>query len=231
LLYLPGLGAALMLAGVLNGAHRHEFARLKPSRSDEGVSSPEPPAPSPGASSPEPRVPSSGIVLAVMACAACAAWSWSLSGRWALAGTISDGTLAALKQAVDREPGDRIYLAAVPDSVGGAYLLRNGVREALQTAGAVRPERVAVLAWYFLDPARPDVCPVRLAPAAVGALLLESLTSMPQVIAGTPDGAYLVEYEAAASLDRLGRRSAVIIRPREPGAAWLVKPSAVETRR
>jgi hypothetical protein len=125
------------------------------------------------------------------------------------------------------EPAGRIYLAAVPESIGGAYMLRNGIREALQVLGAERPGRVAVLSWYFVDPDAPAAVPVRAARAR-DLVRLTSAGPEPQVIVGTPDAAGLAVHDAAPTLDRFGRRSHATLRLLVPGAVWLVTPGGVQ---
>jgi hypothetical protein len=155
-------------------------------------------------------------------------WSWSLSTRWATAGTISDRTLAALAGALERETASRVYLAAVPDSMGGAYLLRNGVREAMQVFGTAGPDRVATLALYFIAPGAVPARPVHAIRRAPLVVQLESVGVDPQVMVGTPDATGRATYEASATLDRFGRRRGATIHLHEPGAVWLVGPGWVE---
>lgn len=193
LLYLPGVGIALIAAGVL--------ARMRG------------------------RAAAATLVgLSVL----CGAMSFTLSARWRQAGALSDGMLGRIAGALADEPASRIYLTAVPDSIGGAYLLRNGVREALAMHGAVRPERVAVLAWYFLPPDAPARRVVRATRISPDAVSLESVTTSPQIIVGTPDARELIEYDAPASTDRLGRRDHARLRARQPGVFWFVGPAGVE---
>jgi hypothetical protein len=156
------------------------------------------------------------------------AWSWMLSQRWARAWTMTSASVAALKDALEQESAPRVYLVAAPDSIGGAYMLRNGVREALASAGARGADRLLLLSWYFLEPDATSSAPVEAALESPTVVRLSSVGPAPQVIVGTPDATGRVEYDAPGTTDRLGRRQWARIRLREPGAVWLVAPGRVE---
>ncbi len=169
-----------------------------------------------------------GLAAAAMLCLVFGIWSTTLSLRWARAGELTSRAVSALADVVRVAPEGRIYLAAAPDSLGGAYMLRNGIREALALQGVSDAERVTLLSWYFVAPAAAERSPVTATFAPPASIDLVSEDARPQVIVGTPDSRALVEIEAPATLDRFGRRQSARLRLREPGSVWLVTPGGVE---
>lgn len=191
LLYLPGIGTAIVLSALVA------------------------------------RVPWRAAATLVAIVSMCAgAWSWSLSERWAQAGELSDRLLTTLADIVRKEPAEHIYLAAVPDSLGGAYMLRNGIGHALTTMGVPRPMRVVPLSVYFVPPGdeRPTVRASNEAPAR---LRLDSIGDEPAVLTALVNPGDLARYETSGPPDRLGRFRSVLVTLREPGRVMILNPNGI----
>lgn len=162
LLYLPGIGLALVAAGVL--AHAPRLGRF--------------------------------AVLAVLV--VYGAHEIRMVQRWPVAGELTRRIVRQLveyEMAVESRDGGsdrhRIYVASVPDSYGGAYMLRNALPQALAIEGAKDPTRFVPLSLYFVDD--PAMVPVTAG-----------------VISDFPDG-------AVACLDSVGRVEQVIpVMPAHP---------------
>lgn len=167
-----------------------------------------------------------GAALAVCLC--LGAWSTALAGRWARAGALTAQSVTALADALRGTADGRVYLAAAPDSLGGAYMLRNGIRHALSLHGVANASRVTLLSWYFVAPFNPEGLPVRATFTAPATLDLDSVGPLPQVIVGTPDARAVADHDAPSTTDRFGRRQSARLRLREPGVVWLVRPGGAE---
>src|SRR5204862_452221 len=81
-------------------------------------------------------VPARRLMIAgTTAAILCGAWTTVFAHRWHLAGTLSQDLirqLAVRLSAGARENGTPLYLAAVLDSYGGAYMLRTALAVARQ---------------------------------------------------------------------------------------------------
>jgi hypothetical protein len=132
-------------------------------------------------------------------------WSWTLSDRWAQANVLSTRILTSLADGVRNEDASRIYLAAVPDSLGGAYVLRNGVNHALSVMGIPDPMRVVPLTFYFADLDDPFRNPVGASLDAPGTLRLESTTGGPQLMLPLVDPERVAHYQVDGLPDRFSR--------------------------
>lgn len=174
LLYVPAIGFAVAVTGVLSRAPRRTLVAVLP------------------------------LLLLY------GAHEWRMVQRWPLAGDITKRMLTGLVTRERQAPEGALVVTALPDSYGGAYVLRNGYQQALGLVGARHPERVWALALYMLE--RPGVVPVRavVTPATSGASMqhvcITSLGPIEQVIPlfeSRLPGAALV---APDPTDRFGRR-------------------------
>jgi hypothetical protein len=121
LLYLPGIGMACVLAGVLSCIGGRVLLTI-------------------------------GGTAALVLCV----WTATIAHRWQIAGALSENSIRQLAASLTGDEQE-IYLASVPDSYGGAYMLRSAIPEALQLTGLQHVPRVIVLTRYFVQ------CPDRLA--------------------------------------------------------------------
>jgi hypothetical protein len=171
--------------------------------------------------------PRSLVLVGVLIGVVCLPWSWVLSERWATAGRFTRESLVELARVMTAQPTGRVYLASVPDSLGGAYMLRSGIPQALNVFDVPDPGRVVPLGWYFISPARPRETPVAAWLSDPRTLHLASAGGEPAVMVGTPEAARLVDYEADTSNDRFGRRQSARVHLREPGSVWLMTPGGL----
>lgn len=189
LLYLPGIGLALVLAGVLA------------------------------------RSPRSGPIAVAMLAVVSAVATHGVASRWHQAGGETTRLVRQLAEATRNLPDDReIVLAAVPDSLRGAYMLRNGVGEALAHAGAAARGPVRVVSAYFVD--RLETMPVRAEVGADGRLRVAGAAGRREVVPREVGGA-LVEGPA----DRYGRYAALTTDVPASSAVFLLTPTRVERLR
>ena len=69
---------------------------------------------------------------------------------WAAASRISRGVVASTL--LNTSPGQKILVLSLPDSIHGAFVLRNGLTEALSlSGGSVNPDDVAVISSVMLN--------------------------------------------------------------------------------
>ncbi|MCL4845622.1 MAG: hypothetical protein KJ066_03735 [Acidobacteria bacterium] len=189
LLYLPGIGLALVLAGALARASRAWVAGL-----------------------------------AVLACLSAAA-THRTATRWQAAGEATaslSGQLAVQLQTVPA--GTDVVLAAVPDSYRGAYMLRNGVAEALvyHATPASQPLRVASV--YFVN--RFDETPVRAGATSDGRLRVTGRDGRREVLptAAVSEAGRVVE----GPPDRYGRYASMEVVVPAASAVFVLTPAGVE---
>jgi len=128
-------------------------------------------------------------------------WTATLAHDWHVAGMLSDRLIRQLAGAVSSMPSPpdgALYLAAVPDSHHGAYMLRTAIPEALHLAGVQRPPRIVVLSRYFVE--RPERFPLEARWVDETHLRIGSRDGSPAVLPdGTPPSA------GTAGHDRYGR--------------------------
>jgi hypothetical protein len=156
------------------------------------------------------------VALAAFGIPLLGAWSWTLSERWAQANVLSTTTLNSLADRVRHDDAARIYIASVPDSVGGAYVLRNGINHALSTMGVPDPMRVVPLSFYFADPRDLFDTPVT---ATLDGPLTVRLTAAgtPRILLPLAGAEQIARYDTGSAPDRFGQFGSMEVRLRESG--------------
>jgi hypothetical protein len=189
LLYLPGIGLALVLAGVLGRASRAWVAGL-----------------------------------AVLACLSAAA-THRTATRWQVAGEATSSLVRQLAAQLETvSAGADVVLAAVPDSYRGAYMLRNGVAEALAYHGTPPRQPLRVASVYFVT--RFDETPVRAETAPDGRLRVAGVQGRREVLptAAVTEADRVVE----GPPDRFGRYASMEVAVPAVSAVFVLAPAAVE---
>lgn len=189
LLYLPGIGLALVLAGVLARASRAWVAGL-----------------------------------AVLACLSAVA-THRTAMRWQIAGEATASLARQLAAQLGTVPaGTDVVLAAVPDSFRGAYMLRNGVAEALAYHASPARQPLQVASVYFVN--RFDETPVRAEMASDGRLRLAGVEGRRAVLptAVVSEADLVVE----GPPDRFGRYASMEVAVPAESVVFVVTPAGVE---
>jgi hypothetical protein len=200
------------------------------------------------------RFPAAWVLLAVLA-GGYIVQTVSLVERWRLAGALTEMIGVELAETLNATAGSgRVYLASVPDTLRGAYMLRSGVQEAAALAGGTGVHRLTPLSLYMLEDA--ERSPIQA--VWVEEALLVAGTDGPAVILSphewvslqaehsgdlspaAPHGATagyrhrssVVALTAPAldrlgQVDRFGRHERVLFRLPSPGEAWMVGPDGV----
>ncbi|MGE3842167.1 MAG: hypothetical protein AB7I50_11310 [Vicinamibacterales bacterium] len=166
-----------------------------------------------------------GAVVIAVWLLGSAGWSFALSARWARAGDMSATLLEKIAEQARVATDTPIYVAAVPDSLGGAYLLRNGIGHALAVSGVPNPMRVHPLTVYFVSPGDEGM-PVRAAQGDATQVRVESVDAPAVITALTPLGE-LGAHQTEGPPDRFGRFKAASVRLEQPGRFLLVTPREV----
>lgn len=155
----------------------------------------------------------------------------AVAERWRIAGLMTERLARELGDTLTQTDDDTpAYLVALPDSYRGAYVLRDGLREAVAMVGGRNVERLVGLSLYQLD--HPSEAPV--IAQLEGAEVVVRGRSGPEVILPPHLRTPLVETQGAPALDRYGRpekdgrRPEVRVRPLVPGELWIVTPAGVE---
>lgn len=138
---------------------------------------------------------------------------------------MSTTLLTMLAERVRTAPDTRVYLAAVPDSLGGAYLLRNGIGHALAVSGVPNPMRVHPLTVYFVSTGSEEL-PVRASQEDATHVKVESVAAPAVITALTPLGELGV-HQTQGPPDRFGRFQAAEVRLDQPGRFLLVTPHEI----
>ena len=156
-------------------------------------------------------VPARRLVIAgTTAAILCGGWTAVFAHRWHVAGALSQDLVRQLATRVSaghRESRDPLYLAAVPDSYGGAYMLRTAIPAALQLAGVKQVPRVVVLTRYFLE--NPEAAPVEARRTEPERLRLSGCRGRPEIFIDGEPSLPILQRSPALSADRYGRVSIV----------------------
>lgn len=173
--------------------------------------------------------------------------------RWRMAGVLTAALGVGLAERLANVPGDApIYVAAVPDSLAGAYVLRNGLRELATLAGGTNAQRLTPLTYYFLEgppknwtPVAPVV--VNLAPDGIvvesrdaPAVILAPFSAAPAANAvgqngsGPASGSFIAPVppkEPFVGADRMGRRQYAQFVFGGAASVWTIDAAGVQAVR
>jgi hypothetical protein len=153
------------------------------------------------------KLPARRLVLAGgTAAVLCGLWTMVFAHRWHVAGTLSHDLIQQLAVRVSTGTmanDDVVHLAAVPDSYGGAYMLRTAVPEALHVAGVRNGPRVTVLTRYFLE--TPDAAPIEAQLTDPAHLRLRGCRDKPALLIDAEPSLPILQRSGAVSADRYGR--------------------------
>lgn len=134
--------------------------------------------------------------------------------RWGIAGAVTERVVAGLAGEAAQRPAATLLVAAVPDSYRGAYVLRNGLEQALALRGVPDAGRVVPLGLYYLDdPRRVPVEAWRVTPREV---CVQSLGPRDEVVVRFPPAGGPVAVATTITRDRYGRRPYVVFRTATP---------------
>ena len=158
----------------------------------------------------------------------------AMANRWRVAGDLTKLLAQEVARLLAKSPGTRpIFLAAAPDSYGGAYMLRNGLWDAARVEGATSVDRVTILTHYLANDL--SYAPVQVT-VADGTVHVRSIGQAEVLLAPSLPGA-LVEPDASLPLDRFGqqdvfgRRFEARFRLKVDGDVWVLHPTRLERPR
>jgi len=148
--------------------------------------------------------------------------------HWRVAGRTTWKIISELAAVSTVERDVPLYVAAMPDSYRGAYVLRNGVREAVALTGGVRTDLLTPLSLYFL--ANASELPVEV--TRVDQRVLVHGRQGPEVIvpphfATDRASASGPQLDTLGRLDKFGRRPYVEFTIHRPGDIYVAGPHGV----
>jgi hypothetical protein len=147
----------------------------------------------------------------------------TVAARWAVAGRVTEQVLAGIAEAAARRgPPERLLVAALPDSYRGAYLLRNGLEQALALRDVVDAGRVVPLGLYYLDDQ--DRMPVEAWRVSAREVCVQSSGSRDEVVVRFPPAGGPLAVATTTTRDRYGRRPYVLFRMASPAEVIAVSP-------
>jgi len=151
--------------------------------------------------------------------------TWLVTDRWRVASDLTNRIVGQVAERLHAAGGGTpVYLASLPDSYRGAYMLRSGIRDALEIRGAEGGSRLVELSHYFLE--TPDVAPLSARLTGNLVVALDARSGQPEIL---PSGVRDVPVLASGTRrDRFGRLDHVEFRLPAPGPVWLVTPAAIE---
>jgi hypothetical protein len=161
------------------------------------------------------------VVVGTMTAVVCVVWTTVFAHRWHVAGAVSHDLIRqlAVRVSTGLENVPAVHLAAVPDSYGGAYMLRTGIPEALQVAGLRTVPRVVVLTRYFLED--PDAAPIEALASEPQRLDLRGCRAAPELLVDPEPALPVLHRSPPVSTDRYGRYARVEF-ANPPGAVVLL---------
>jgi hypothetical protein len=148
--------------------------------------------------------------------------------RWRTAGDLTRTLVADVQRELRAAPPDaRLYLATMPDSLGGAYMLRSRLPQALHLLGTSGEDasRVVPLTLYLMPPSL--AMPVEVTQVRPGWLTLRGVDGRGEVVLGVPEAQAYVDAFVPEVRDRFGRHVRVGLRLRQPGRVFVLAPDGM----
>jgi hypothetical protein len=152
-------------------------------------------------------------VAGTTAAIVCGVWTAAFAHRWHVAGALSQDLIRqlAVQLSAEQRRNVGVHLAAVPDSYGGAYMLRTAIPHALYVAGVRDVPRVVVLTRYLLVDL--DAAPVEALQTETEHLRLNGCRGRPELLVETEPSLPILQRSPEVSADRYGRYAAVEFAP------------------